>query len=149
ALIASAVSLAESDIVTTTHQPGIVSVGLPFVMTELRDRATLERPKSNVKGFEAIRQHLDGAIRASVYMYVRVKDGVDIRARMFAPLAGVPEDPATGSAGCAVSGLLTHHHGDASGAYAYRIAQGVEMGRPSLLEARAEKLDGVVTATWI
>ena len=29
------------------------------------------------------------------------------------------------------------------------IAQGVEMGRPSLLEAEAEKKDGTVTATYI
>jgi trans-2,3-dihydro-3-hydroxyanthranilate isomerase len=29
------------------------------------------------------------------------------------------------------------------------IAQGVEMGRPSLLEAQVEKRGGVVTATYI
>jgi len=31
----------------------------------------------------------------------------------------------------------------------WRIAQGVEMGRPSTLVARAEKKDGVVTGTWV
>lgn len=40
-LLASAVSLAEADIVTTAHPPQVVSVGLPFVMAELRDRAAL------------------------------------------------------------------------------------------------------------
>jgi trans-2,3-dihydro-3-hydroxyanthranilate isomerase len=29
------------------------------------------------------------------------------------------------------------------------IAQGVEMGRPSILQAQAEKKNGAVTATWI
>jgi trans-2,3-dihydro-3-hydroxyanthranilate isomerase len=68
---------------------------------------------------------------------------------MFAPLSGVPEDPATGSAGCAVAGLLAHHEKGRSGEFAYRIAQGVEMGRPSVLHARASKSGGVVEATWI
>jgi trans-2,3-dihydro-3-hydroxyanthranilate isomerase len=30
-----------------------------------------------------------------------------------------------------------------------RIAQGVDMGRPSLLEATAEKRDGRITGMWI
>src|SRR5262245_6242475 len=40
-LIASAVSLADKDIVTRAHEPQIVSVGLPFVLAELRDRSAL------------------------------------------------------------------------------------------------------------
>jgi trans-2,3-dihydro-3-hydroxyanthranilate isomerase len=148
-LIASALSLSENDIMTQTHQPQVVSVGLPFVFTEVRDRSALERPRINMQGFDAIRDILQDGIRASLYLYARATDGVDIRARMFAPLSGVPEDPATGSAGCALAGLLSHHNEKANGAFGYRIAQGVEMGRPSLLLARAEKVDGSVKATWI
>jgi trans-2,3-dihydro-3-hydroxyanthranilate isomerase len=37
----------------------------------------------------------------------------------------------------------------ASGSFSWRIAQGVEMGRPSILKARAEKVNGVVQATWV
>ncbi len=33
--------------------------------------------------------------------------------------------------------------------FRWRIAQGVEMGRPSLLEARADKRDGKVVRVWI
>jgi trans-2,3-dihydro-3-hydroxyanthranilate isomerase len=73
----------------------------------------------------------------------------DIRARMFAPLSGVAEDPATGSANCTLGGLLAHHEQVTSGMFSWRIAQGVEMGRPSTLVARAEKKDGEVTGTWI
>ena len=54
----------------------------------------------------------------------------DIRARMFAPLSGVPEDPATGSANCTLGGLLADHEQVTSGMFSWRIAQGVEMGRP-------------------
>jgi trans-2,3-dihydro-3-hydroxyanthranilate isomerase len=68
---------------------------------------------------------------------------------MFAPLDGVPEDPATGSANCALAALLTYCDAAASGDFSWRIAQGVEMGRPSVLDARTKKQDGVVTATLI
>jgi trans-2,3-dihydro-3-hydroxyanthranilate isomerase len=61
-------------------------------------------------------------------------DGTTARARVFAAGAGVPEDPATGSAALAlgaylvVSGLV-----DADGETSYDVVQGVEMGRPSYL----------------
>jgi trans-2,3-dihydro-3-hydroxyanthranilate isomerase len=64
---------------------------------------------------------------------------------MFAPLDGVPEDPATGSANAALGALLAHYDPRPSGSFRWRIAQGVEMGRPSELEVKAEKRDGVVT----
>jgi trans-2,3-dihydro-3-hydroxyanthranilate isomerase len=57
--------------------------------------------------------------------------------RMFAPSAGVPEDPATGSA----AGPLACHlcrHGLVRWGTEIEIEQGVELGRPSTLYARAE-----------
>ena len=151
-LVVSAVSVNRDDIVTDTHSPQICSVGLPFVFTELRDRAALERARINMIGFEKLR---DLGVDPQLYLYTRVsepeleRNGFDIRARMFAPLSGVPEDPATGSATCTLGGLLAHHEQVTSGMFSWRVAQGVEMGRPSTLKARAEKKDGVVTATWI
>ena len=145
-LVASAVSLAPEDILTKIHSPQVGSVGFPFVFAELRDRSALERAGINIDGFEALSRE---EARPSVYLYARVEDGFDIRARMFAPASGVPEDPATGSAGCAVAGLLAHYDAAIDGSFGLRIAQGVEMGRPSTLLARAQKTAGVVQATWI
>ena len=150
ALVAGAVSLAEEDIVTQAHQPQVVSVGLPFVIVEVTGLSALERVGINAKGFEQLRDALpDGNGQASVYLYARTTGEVALRARMLAPLSGVPEDPATGSATCAVAGLLAHLNEQASGEFTYRIGQGVEMGRPSILLARAEKADGVVKATAV
>jgi trans-2,3-dihydro-3-hydroxyanthranilate isomerase len=148
-LVAGALSLSVEDIATRTHEPREASVGLPFVFTELKDQDALGRCRIDMTGFEALRDHLGSDSRASLYVYTRAADGVHVHARMFAPLSGVPEDPATGSAGCALAGLLTHYDARAEGAYSYQIAQGVEMGRPSLLVARAAKSGGVVEATWI
>lgn len=144
--VAAALSLDKADIVTTTHPPQVASVGLPFVVTELRDRAALERARINMSGLYAVARH---DVRPFMYIYAHADDGVDIRARMFAPTGGVPEDPATGSATCAVAGLMAHCHADRSGTFQWRLAQGVEMGRPSALIARAVKEDGRVRSTHV
>ena len=146
ALVAAAISIDTKDVVTKTHGPQVTSVGLPFIMVELRDRSALERARINMSGFEALAAE---DVMPDVYFYIRSSDDFDIRARMFAPLSGVPEDPATGSANCALAGLLAHYSPDSNGSFSWRIAQGVEMGRPSTLIARAEKKDGVVQTTRI
>jgi trans-2,3-dihydro-3-hydroxyanthranilate isomerase len=68
---------------------------------------------------------------------------------MFAPLFGVPEDPATGGANVALIGLLAHLDKRADLTLSKTIGQGFDMGRPSILEAMAEKKAGKVTATYI
>jgi trans-2,3-dihydro-3-hydroxyanthranilate isomerase len=145
-LVADAISIEAKDIVTKTHGPQVASVGLPFVMVELTDRSVLGRARISMSGFEALAAQ---DVMPDVYLYARTSDGFDIRARMFAPLSGVPEDPATGSANCALAGLLAHYSEQSNGSFSWRIAQGVEMGRPSTLIARAEKSDGVVQTTRI
>ena len=63
--------------------------------------------------------------------------GARWKTRMFAPAAGVPEDPATGSA----AGPLAVHlarHGRIGFGQEIEIRQGLEVGRPSLLYARAD-----------
>jgi len=145
-LVASAVSLTESDIVTATHVPQFASVGLPFLMAELKDRSALERARVHWDGLEAIAAL---GVTPDIHLYVHSGDEFDIRARMFAPMDGVPEDPATGSANCALAGLLSHYSDRSSGEFHFRIAQGVEMGRPSVLEARAKKCDSAVVGAWI
>ena len=144
--LASAVSLSPDDIVTRTHAPQVVSVGLPFLVAELADRSALERARTHMPGVEALAAE---GIVPDVHLYVRSADEYDIRARMFAPLDGVPEDPATGSANCALAALLGHCDPRDEGDFGWRIAQGVEMGRPSVLAARARKEAGTVVGAWI
>lgn len=63
---------------------------------------------------------------------------------MFAPDAGVSEDPATGSAAAAFPGQLLLA-GALSASRKIRIEQGVELGRPSILFVDAEIAAGGVT----
>jgi trans-2,3-dihydro-3-hydroxyanthranilate isomerase len=139
--LAQAVSLEPAEVVTRTHPPQVASVGLRFLVAELRDRAALERARPQTHRLEAL---LRDGMTPDVHLYVRTGDEFDIRARMFAPLDGVPEDPATGSANTALGAMLAGYDPSPSGSYRWRIAQGIEMGRPSLLEVAAEKRDGEV-----
>lgn len=145
-LIASALSLAFEDIVTNTHQPQVASVGLPFIMVELKNRMALESARSYMPAIEEI--HSKG-IMPDILNYVCSEDEFDIRARVFAPLDGVPEDPATGSANCALVAMLSHYKTELKGDFSWRIAQGVEMKRPSVLDARTKKSPDGHIDVWI
>ncbi|HET7468877.1 MAG TPA: PhzF family phenazine biosynthesis protein [Gemmatimonadales bacterium] len=140
-VMARALSLEPDDVLTRTHPPQVASVGLRFLFAELRDRAALQRARPRMDGFDALAA--DG-MPPDVFVYVLSGDEFDIRARMFAPMDGIPEDPATGSANGALAALLAGYDRAQSGSYRWRVAQGVELGRPSLLEISAEKRDGEV-----
>jgi trans-2,3-dihydro-3-hydroxyanthranilate isomerase len=145
-LVSAALSLTTDDIVTSTHPPQLASVGLPFVFVEVRDRDALARARIDMGGFDAIRAT---GVVPDIFLYARSDDGYDVRARMFAPFDGVPEDPATGSAAACLGGLLSHYNEVADGTLTWRITQGVEMSRASALVAEADKTDGHVVATRV
>ena len=137
--MAAVLSLTENEIITDTHFPQVASVGLPFLIVQLRDRSALERAKINLSRLEELEKK---GVVPDVHVYVKSNDEFDIRARMFAPFDGVPEDPATGSANCALAALLAHYDDTISTAMEWNICQGLEMGRPSILKARIEKREG-------
>lgn len=137
---AAALSLDPSEITTDRHLPQIASVGAPFLFVELTARDALRRARPNAS---ALKDALAGIPSSpdAVYAYTRdigPSDGaVDWTARMFAPEDGIAEDPATGSATGAL-GALFHRLGTAPRLGArYLAAQGVDMGRPSLLRIKA------------
>src|SRR5215470_5726543 len=100
-VMAMACSIEVSDVETANHAPCIISCGIPIVAAELKTRLSLAtaRPRSDV-----FSQHLKADRTTGTILYVRDEDGgVDIQARMFAPLHGIPEDPATGSGNAALA----------------------------------------------
>jgi trans-2,3-dihydro-3-hydroxyanthranilate isomerase len=143
-IAAAAVGLKPADIV---GQPRVASTGNNFLFAEVASRAAL---KAATYSMEAFTKHLPMSRTVGVHLYAPVReDGVEIQSRMFAPLYGVPEDPATGSANITLIGLLAHDDKRADLTLAKTIGQGFDMGRPSILEASAEKKAGKVTATYI
>jgi trans-2,3-dihydro-3-hydroxyanthranilate isomerase len=63
----------------------------------------------------------------------------DLSVRVFAEYAGIPEDPATGSANGCLAGYLVQHSYFGAETINLRVEQGYEIGRPSLLLLKAQK----------
>ena len=146
-LVASACGISPTDIETSNHPPIIASCGAPFILAELKSRTALLGASPNGDVF---RHQVTKHPAVSIMIYTQVDESdIDIRARMFAPHLNIPEDPATGSANVALIGLLARLHPEVDLSLSKTIAQGVEMGRPSILRAEAVKKDGTVTATYI
>jgi trans-2,3-dihydro-3-hydroxyanthranilate isomerase len=146
-LIASACSLAPDDIETRHHRPCIASCGAAFILAELKSRDALKKAAARTDVFH---REVSKQPATSILIYAQANEAeIDIRARMFAPHHGIPEDPATGSANVALIGLLAALRPETDLRLRKTIAQGVEMGRASFLHAEAEKTNGVVTATSI
>jgi trans-2,3-dihydro-3-hydroxyanthranilate isomerase len=149
-VIAACAGLTEHDIATNAHDPLVASVGTPFVLAEVASVEALSRATPDVGAFRAAAEQFpEVASRFSLLLYAW-RDGGAMRlaTRMFAPLGGIMEDPATGSANAALAALLTSLAPGESGDLTYEILQGVEMGRPSQIIASARKTaEGPVLAT--
>ena len=142
--IAPCLNIAIADIITATHAPIVATVGNPFTCIEVKPEA-LARCVPDIRAHAAIRDS-DPSLHGRFALYVYARDGANLRARMFAPLAGTWEDSATGSGATPLAGLLLHHSDKAD--LAFDIRQGVEMGRPSLLSVTARR-DGADIRTTV
>ena len=146
-IVAAASSLDPADVETVNHPPCIASCGIPLVFAELKTRAALAKARPRAEIFS---EHLKVDRTTGLLLYVRDDSGdFDLQVRMFAPLVGVPEDPATGSANVALVGLLASLRPEPDLTLHLRIAQGIDLGRPSLLEAAAEKQNGKIASLSI
>ncbi|HSA82407.1 MAG TPA: PhzF family phenazine biosynthesis protein [Geminicoccaceae bacterium] len=146
--IAALLSLTPAELSTDGGLPAFVSCGLPFLIVELRDAAALGRARPDLAVWPKL---LGDAWATGAYLITRDADAADadFRVRMFAPTAGVAEDPATGSAAAALGGWLGLRETPPEGTQRRLIAQGIEMGRPSRLEVEIEKRAGTVTAVRV
>ena len=137
--VAACAGLEPSDIRTAVHQPVLASVGHPFVVAEVSGDA-LTRAAPDIGAFrQANADHPQIGGRLALHLYSH--EGPQLRARMFAPLSGTTEDPATGSANAALVALLLSLTENTE--YSVEVVQGVEMGRPSLLQVGARNGPGV------
>jgi len=149
-VVAACSSLRGGDFLTTSHTPLVASVGTPFVIAEVTGLEALSRASPDIAAFrDAITGFPEMAGRFALHLYARRDgDATRLRTRMFAPLGGVLEDPATGSANAALAALLTSLAPGENVDLHYDIQQGVEMGRPSQIIASSRKTaEGPVEAT--
>jgi trans-2,3-dihydro-3-hydroxyanthranilate isomerase len=138
--VAKCIGLMPDHIMVDTHRPVRATVGVEFVLIEVApDKLSDAAP--DLAAFREVASTHETGRRLSLFIYAR--DGEAVRARMFAPLAGTWEDPATGSASATLGALLLIQHSEGS-ELAIDISQGVEMGRPSALKVKARRApDGI------
>jgi trans-2,3-dihydro-3-hydroxyanthranilate isomerase len=138
-------SLTTDDLVGSDMPAEAISCGTAFLFVPLRDKRAVGRARVKPDLFEeALRGYVTDKVM--VFALDAERPTSDVRARMFAPLIGVPEDPATGSAAVGLGGYLAARDPRFDGTLRWVVEQGFEMGRPSILEVEVDKKGGKITA---
>jgi len=133
--IATALGLEPDDIGCDGHRPSVYSAGSLFYLVPVRNAAVLARATPDRRGWAEVFP----LGRHSLYVYTPTPEEADndLAARMFTPGLARGEDAATGSAAAALIGALALDAPE--GQSEYRLRQGVEMGRPSLITMQLRK----------
>jgi trans-2,3-dihydro-3-hydroxyanthranilate isomerase len=124
------------------------SAGVPFTIVAVKDLDALARAAVDLVRWREAVGHSDAP---DLYV-VTPLDGVRgerWRARMFGPVVGIVEDPATGSAAAATCGYLAGHAGGARLDEGWTIEQGVEMGRPSEIRVQGVRRGAELVAVRV
>ncbi|HEU5481050.1 MAG TPA: PhzF family phenazine biosynthesis protein [Candidatus Tumulicola sp.] len=117
--------------------PQLLGAGNPFLYVPLVGNAAVDRAMLDVS---AVRAHVGWDDVNGVYVFAQNDDGA--YARLLAPMAGIAEDPATGSATGPLYAYLARC-GALPRKDRFVNLQGVAMGRPSTLHVRL-RWDGEV-----
>ncbi|MDQ4077710.1 MAG: PhzF family phenazine biosynthesis protein [Chloroflexota bacterium] len=146
--IARALSLESSDLMDGAFAPQAVSCGVPFLLVPVRSLDTIRRIRLNSEQWGRV---LASYWAPQLYVFTRETESEDndLHARMFAPTMGISEDPATGAAVSALGGYLGTRDVTRDGTVRWIIEQGIEMGRPSILELEVDKVEGEITAVRV
>jgi trans-2,3-dihydro-3-hydroxyanthranilate isomerase len=129
ARLAAALGLLPDEVGFASHRPGVWQGGPRFLYVPVAGLAALARARP----WEPIWSEVMAAGGVdSAYLYAPGA-GCDYRARMFSHTAGIPEDPATGSASAILAAQLLVSQALAEGETRLTLHQGVEMGRPSVI----------------
>jgi trans-2,3-dihydro-3-hydroxyanthranilate isomerase len=143
--IAAILGLDPVDLISDNERVRAASCGMPFVLVPVRSPEVLAGIDLDVAAW---RRTLAGQWAEQLYVYTRGYEN-ELRARMFAPAMGIPEDPATGAAAAALAGALASDSPVIEGRLHWVIHQGIEMGRPSQLHIAAERAGSAVTAVRV
>ena len=141
-LIAAAVNLKPSAIETRRTEPIIAGTGVLFAISEVKSRDALAACEVNNRLFnklDSIYGYQEDFF--SLLVFFEADDGI-LHTRMFAPLGGIPEDPATGSAATSLGALLAELNSASEGQFNFSVHQGDDMGRPSRLHVTVRKSAG-------
>jgi PhzF family phenazine biosynthesis protein len=126
AAIASWVGLREEDIAGSTW----VDTGFEWLIARVASIAAVERAAVNTAAI--------GKGEVSIFCTEAADPQASVRVRTFAPAAGIPEDPVTGSSNGCIAALIARDGllPAADGELRYVAEQGIEMGQPGRVYLR-------------
>ncbi|MBN1362543.1 MAG: PhzF family phenazine biosynthesis protein [Sedimentisphaerales bacterium] len=137
--VASILGLNESDI-DARFAVQEVSTGLWFVIVPLTSLDATRRARTTKDKYHSLFE-TDRHAGILVFCPEAYSAHNDLNVRVFCPVYGIEEDPATGSGNGCLAGYLVKHRYFGSDAIDVRVEQGYEIGRPSLLRLRAGRQD--------
>ena len=146
--LARALSLETSDLLDGDWEPRGWTCGVPYLFVPVRDRAAVARSRINGEAWD---RTLPGTWAPEIVLFAREGEraGSDLHGRMYAPGFGISEDPATGSAAAAMAGYLAKRDSRRDGTLRWRLEQGFEMKRPSILDIEADVSRGEITGVRV
>lgn len=146
--IAAALALKDSQIGFGTHRASVFDPGNhPILYVPVENRAALAQAAVSMAAWPDL--GAAGAFLAYIYCEGEHGTGVEYHARAFAPLSGITEDPATGSAAAGLPGPLLNYEGPWEGMRKWVIMQGEDMGRASRIELEADVAKGSLIAVRV
>ncbi len=142
--VAEALGLLPADIGFDNHRPALFNAGNRFFCVPVGSRQLLSQAQAKTGSWDL----LEGQEGVGVFVYCK-GDEVDFHARMFAPRSGIIEDPATGSAAANFPGAIHKAQKLSDGTHSWQVAQGEDMGRPSLISVGADIVESKITAVRV
>jgi trans-2,3-dihydro-3-hydroxyanthranilate isomerase len=122
----------------------VVSTGLPVLIVPVRTLTAVRSIQPNASAIMDICSRV-GANGIMAFTTVTVEPSATVHARMFAPLIGILEDPATGSASGALGAYLVQNGVvDVAPTTDIVVEQGYEIERPSQILVRIESDEDII-----
>jgi trans-2,3-dihydro-3-hydroxyanthranilate isomerase len=131
-ILAAGLGLIPSEIGFENHRPTCFAAGNAFAFIPVSTLEAIGRARINHPHWGPAFQE-QGILGACLYTRQCLHMTSSFHARMFAPDAGVPEDPATGSAAICLAGAIHKFDELPDGFHKRMIEQGHEIGRPSAI----------------
>lgn len=117
----------------------VVSTGLPAVLIPIKTLHAVQGARIRIDRLQDLVKTHDVGKAVMVFCAETLSRENHLHVRVFAPLVGVPEDPATGSANSGLGGYLVRYRYFGEGPVDIQVEQGYEIGRPSKVHLRARQ----------
>jgi trans-2,3-dihydro-3-hydroxyanthranilate isomerase len=113
-----------------------VSTGLPFIIVPLKTLSAVQKAQLELTSYYQLIDRLP-AKSILIFCPETLLAENDLHVRVFTHALGIPEDPATGSANGCLAAYLVKYAYQGQTVFDWKIEQGYEIDRPSLLYVRS------------